>query len=65
MTTAPDINAARILAEIGMEVTTLIPEQIAVFRDQAQPAVRAYREETVGKDRVEKLLAAVAQAETA
>ncbi|MDF1586765.1 DctP family TRAP transporter solute-binding subunit [Marinimicrococcus flavescens] len=62
MTTAQDMNASTILGEQGMEVTTLTPAQIAVFREKAQPAVRAWLEERVGKEWVEKLLAATAEA---
>lgn len=63
MTTAQDVNAGTILAEKGMQVTVLTPEQLQAFRDKAQPAVKAYLEESIGKEWVQKLLDAVAAAE--
>ncbi len=59
MTAAQDTNAPTILSKVGMEVTTLTPDQIAVFRKMAQPAVRAWVEEQIGKEWVDKLLAEI------
>lgn len=41
------------LEELGMEVTTLTPEQIAVFQELAQPVIDKY-EGIVGKDLLDK-----------
>lgn len=62
MTAAQDSNAATILAEHGMTVTTLTPAQIAEFRELAQPAVREYLDEQVGADLVDGLIAAIEEA---
>lgn len=59
MTCAQDLNAPAILGSLGMEVTALSPEQVAAFRAKAQPPVRAWIEEQIGKQWVEKLLGAV------
>lgn len=59
MTSAQDTNAPTILANVGMQVTQLSPDQVAVFRETAQPAVRAWVEEQIGKEWVEKLFAAI------
>ena len=42
MTAAQDANATAILSEKGMEVVPVSPEQKAMFREAAQPAVREY-----------------------
>ncbi len=60
MTAAQDANAATILAEKGLEVTPLTPEQKAQFRELAQPAVRSWIVEQIGKEWPNKLDAAVA-----
>ncbi|WP_291297435.1 DctP family TRAP transporter solute-binding subunit [Elioraea sp.] len=65
MTTAQDANAESILKEKGMTVTALTPAQRDAWRRVAQPPVRAYLEGEVGKDWVEKLVAAVEQAKAA
>jgi TRAP-type transport system periplasmic protein len=65
MTTAQDANAEPILKEKGMTVTRLSPEQIDAFRQKAQPAVRQWLEGEIGRDWVEKLLAATRQAQSA
>lgn len=59
MTSAQDLNAPTILGGVGMEVTPLSLEQVSAFRAKAQPAVRAWVEEQVGKDWVEKLFKAI------
>lgn len=63
MTSQQDMDAGKILAEKGMTVTELTPEQIDAFRKIAQPAVRAHLEKDVGKEIVAKLIAATEQAE--
>ena len=62
MTAAQDMNAGTILAEKGMTVTTLTPEEIAAFREVAQPAVREYLEGALGAELVDGLLAAIEEA---
>lgn len=62
MTTAQDLNAEAILSGVGMEVTVLTPEQIAVFRETAQPAVESYLRDAVGDDWVDQLFEAVESA---
>jgi len=59
MTAAQDLNAKTILGEVGMSVTLLSPEEVAAFRSQAQPAVRAWVEEQIDKVWIEKLFAAI------
>lgn len=59
MTSAQDLNAPTILGGVGMEVTPLSLEQVSAFRAKAQPAVRAWVEEQVGKEWVEKLFKAI------
>jgi tripartite ATP-independent transporter DctP family solute receptor len=59
MTAAQDMNAPSILSSVGMSVTTLSPDQVAAFREKAQPAVRAWVEEQIGKEWVDKLFAAI------
>jgi len=59
MTCAQDLNAPSILGGLGMEVTALSPEQVAAFRVKAQPAVRAWVEEQIGKDWPNKLFTAI------
>jgi TRAP-type transport system periplasmic protein len=63
LTSEQDMSAGKILSEKGMTVTELTPEQIEEFRKIAQPAVRAYLEQEIGKDIVGKLIDATAQAE--
>jgi len=62
MTSAQDLNAPSILGGAGMEVTPLSLEQVSAFRAKAQPAVRAWVEEQVGKQWVEKLFKAIEDA---
>jgi tripartite ATP-independent transporter DctP family solute receptor len=59
MTAAQDTNAPTILGKVGMQVKSLTPEQVAVFRKQAQPAVVAWVEEQIDKAWVEKLFSAI------
>jgi C4-dicarboxylate-binding protein DctP len=65
MTTAQDANAEPILREKGMQVQRLTPAQIDAFRQKAQPAVRQWleAERDIGRDWVEKLLAATRTAQ--
>lgn len=67
MTTAQDANAEPILKEKGMEVQRLTSQQIDAFRQKAQPAVREWLEaqSDIGREWVEKLLAATQQAQSA
>jgi len=59
MTCAQDLNAPTILGGVGMEVTPLAPEQVAAFRKKAQPAVREWVEQQIGKEWVAKLFSAI------
>ena len=59
MTSAQDLNAPAILGSVGMQVTPLSPEQVMAFRKQAQPAVRAWVVEQIGKEWVDKIFAAI------
>ena len=59
MTAAQDTNASAILAEKGMEVIQVSPEQKAMFRELAQPAVREYIVSEIGEEWPDKLDAAV------
>lgn len=60
MTAAQDANATAILSELGMEVVPVSPEQKAMFRDAAQPAVRDFIVGEIGADWPDRLDAAVA-----
>jgi hypothetical protein len=42
-----------------MEVTALSPEQVEAFRTKSQPPVKAWVEEQIGKEWVEKLFAQI------
>jgi len=59
MTAAQDANATAILSEKGMEVVPVSPDQKAMFRDIAQPAVREFIVGEIGEDWPNKLDAAV------
>ena len=59
MTAAQDANASAILAEKGMEVVPVSPEQKAMFRELAQPAVREYIVSELGEEWPDKHSAAV------
>jgi tripartite ATP-independent transporter DctP family solute receptor len=59
MTAAQDLNAPAILGTLGMEVTALSPEQVAAFRSKSQPPVKAWVEEQIGKEWVDKLFAQI------
>ncbi|MEA2935896.1 MAG: TRAP-type transport system periplasmic protein [Variibacter sp.] len=63
LTSDQDLAAGKILAEKGMTVTELSPEQVDAFRKIAQPAVRAHLEKESGKEIVGKLIDAANQAE--
>lgn len=63
MTAAQDSNAGTMLADLGLEVTFLSPEQRAAFAELAQPAVREYLDQQVGAELVDAMLAAIADAE--
>ncbi|WP_404424023.1 DctP family TRAP transporter solute-binding subunit [Thalassospira australica] len=52
------------LAEAGMEVTTPTAEQLAAFRDAAQPAVIEWLSGEIDAQWIEKLKSAVSDAET-
>ncbi len=60
MTAAQDANATAILSERGMEVVPVSPEQKAMFREAAQPAVREFIVGDIGADWPDRLDAAVA-----
>ncbi len=60
MTAAQDANASAILSEKGMTVVPVSPEQKAMFRETAQPAVREFVVGEVGAEWPDKLDAAVA-----
>lgn len=59
MTAAQDANAAAILAEKGMEVVPVSPEQKQLFREAAQPAVREFVVSEIGSDWPDRLDAAI------
>ncbi len=59
MTAAQDANATAILSEKGMEVVPVSPEQKALFREAAQPAVREYIVGEIGEEWPDRLDAAV------
>jgi len=59
MTAAQDLNAPAILGTLGMEVTALSPAQVEAFRIKSQPPVKAWVEEQIGKEWVDKLFAQI------
>jgi tripartite ATP-independent transporter DctP family solute receptor len=59
LTRAQDLAAEAILTDVGMEVAVLTPEEIAQFRDLAQPAVLSYLEGRVGQEWINRIMAAV------
>ncbi len=59
MTAAQDMNAPTMLSAVGMTVTSLTPDQVAEFRNMAQPAVRTWVEEQIGKKWVDMLFTAI------
>ena len=59
MTAAQDANAGAILAEKGMEVVPVSPEQKAAFREAAQPAVRSHVVDDIGAEWPDRLDAAI------
>ncbi len=60
MTAAQDANATAILSEKGMEVVPVSPDQKAMFRDAALPAVREFVVGEIGEDWPNALDAAIA-----
>jgi C4-dicarboxylate-binding protein DctP len=64
MTSEQDKNAKQILEKLGMQVTTLAPNEVGEFRKLAQPPVRQWAEKEIGKDYVEKLFGAVQKTRT-
>lgn len=63
MTREQDLSAEKVLAELGMEVYVPTGEEVAAFREIAQPAVREHLEAAVGEEWVSGLLGAVEEAE--
>jgi len=59
MTSAQDLNAEEILSGVGMEVTVLSSDEIAAFRELAQPPVLEYLAGRVGQEWVDRIVAAV------
>ncbi|MDF1632658.1 DctP family TRAP transporter solute-binding subunit [Mycoplana sp. MJR14] len=59
MTRATDLAAEKTLTDVGMEVYVPSAEEIAAFRDLAQPVVRKHLESEVGAEWVDKLVKAV------
>ncbi|PPC74059.1 C4-dicarboxylate ABC transporter substrate-binding protein [Pokkaliibacter plantistimulans] len=59
MTSNQDLNAKQILTDKGMQVTELTPEQIEAFRQAAQPPVKAWAEQELGKDWVDGVFSAI------
>ncbi len=59
MTRATDLAAEKTLTDVGMEVYVPSAEEIAAFRDLAQPVVRKHLESEVGAVWVDKLVKAV------
>jgi len=59
ITAEQDRNAKELLTEKGMQVTELTDEQVAAFRDQAQPEVKAWARQEVGKKWVDGLFNAI------
>jgi len=60
MTAAQDANATAILSDKGMGVVPVSPEQKALFREAAQPAVREFVVGEIGAEWPDRLDAAVA-----
>jgi TRAP-type transport system periplasmic protein len=63
MTAAQDLAAEEILSEVGMEVAVLDSDEIAAFRQQAQPPVLEYLVGRVGQDWVDRITQAVDDAQ--
>jgi tripartite ATP-independent transporter DctP family solute receptor len=60
MTAAQDMNAPAILGTVGMEVTPLSADEVEAFREKSQPPVKAWIEEQIGKEWVDKIFAEIA-----
>jgi tripartite ATP-independent transporter DctP family solute receptor len=59
MTAAQDLNAPAILGSLGMQITFLSADQVSAFRVKSQPPVKAWVEEQIGKEWVDKLFAQI------
>ncbi|WP_111496244.1 TRAP transporter substrate-binding protein DctP [Marinobacter bohaiensis] len=59
MTSDQDRNAKELLTEKGMQVTELTDDQEAAFRERAQPTVKAWAEDEIGKEWVDGLFNAI------
>ncbi len=59
MTAAQDMNAQSILGDVGMEVTALSADEVKAFREKSQPPVKAWIEEQIGKEWVDRLFAEI------
>ncbi len=59
MTTAQDESAEQILGDLGMQVTVLNQDEIAAFRELAQPAVLEYIGGVVDQDLTDMLFEAI------
>jgi TRAP-type transport system periplasmic protein len=59
MTTAQDESAEQILGDLGMQVTVLNQDEIAAFRELAQPAVLEYISGVVDQDLTDMLFDAI------
>ncbi|MGH6917767.1 MAG: TRAP transporter substrate-binding protein DctP, partial [Geminicoccaceae bacterium] len=62
MTREQDLSAEKVLTGLGMEVYVPTGEEVAAFREIAQPAVREHLEGAVGEEWVSRLIAAVEEA---
>jgi len=63
MTSAQDKNAEEILTGVGMEVAVLTSEELAAFRQVAQPSVLEHLVGRVGQDWIDRLMQAVEAAQ--
>ncbi len=63
MTSEQDLNAEEILTGVGMEVAVLSSEEIAAFRELAQPPVLEYLVGRVGQEWVDRVVEAVEAAQ--
>lgn len=62
MTANQDLNAPKILKELGMTVTTLTPQEIEAFRQATQPAVLEWMRSEFGDHWVDGFLKALEEA---
>ncbi|MBS3933756.1 MAG: DctP family TRAP transporter solute-binding subunit [Truepera sp.] len=63
MTSAQDLNAVEILTGVGMEVAVLTSEELAAFREVAQPPVLEHLVGRVGQEWIDRLMQAVEAAQ--